>query len=144
LVGNTRTLVLTQETEIIPPKFYKNTFMRNFINKNSIAAFMFAAVMSVASVASATELSSPVSIEQVGKMKFKINAEPNANLVIIIYDADNNILYNELISNQKLFSFSDLADGKYKIDVLNNRKKLVQSKSFNIQTEVKRDLVAIQ
>lgn len=144
MVGNTRTLVLTQETEIIPPKFYKNTFMRNFINKNSIAAFMFAAVMSVASVASATELSSPVSIEQVGKMKFKINAEPNANLVIIIYDADNNILYNELISNQKLFSFSDLADGKYKIDVLNNRKKLVQSKSFNIQTEVKRDLVAIQ
>lgn len=139
-----RTLVLTQETEIIPPKFYKNTFMRNFINKNSIAAFMFAAVMSVASVASATELSSPVTIEQVGKMKFKINAEPNANLVIIIYDADNNILYNELISNQKLFSFSDLADGKYKIDVLNNRKKLVQSKSFNIQTEVKRDLVAIQ
>ena len=118
--------------------------MRNFINKNSIAAFMFAAVMSVASVASATELSSPVSIEQVGKMKFKINAEPNANLVIIIYDADNNILYNELISNQKLFSFSDLADGKYKIDVLNNRKKLVQSKSFNIQTEVKRDLVAVQ
>jgi len=27
---------------------------------------------------------------------------------------------------------------------LNSRKKLVQSKSFNIQTEVKRDLVAIQ
>jgi len=118
--------------------------MRSFINKNSIAAMMFAAVMSVTSVASATELSTPVSIEQVGKMKFKVIAEPKSNLIIIIYDHDNNILYNELLSNQKLFSFSDLADGKYRIEVLNSRKKLVQSKSFNIQTEVKRDLVAIQ
>jgi hypothetical protein len=142
LVGNTRTLVLTQETEIIPPKFYKNTFMRNFINKNSITAFMFAAIMSVASAASAVELTSPVNMEQVGKMKFLVRAEPKSSLVVIIYDAENNILYNEVISNQKVFSFSDLSDGKYRMDILNSHKKLVQSKSFNIQTEVKRDLVA--
>ena len=137
-------LVLRQQTEIIPPKFYKNTFMRNFINKNSIAAFMFAATMSSTSAASAAELTSPVNIEQVGKMKFLVRAEPKSSLIVVIYDADNNILYNEVISNQKIFSFSDLSDGKYRMDILNSRKKLVQSKSFNIQTEVKRDLVAIQ
>jgi len=143
-VGNKGVLVLRQQTEIIPPKFYKNTFMRNFINKNSIAAFMFAATMSSTSAASAAELTSPVNIEQVGKMKFLVRAEPKSSLIVIIYDADNNILYNEVISNQKIFSFSDLSDGKYRMDILNSRKKLVQTKSFNIQTEVKRDLVAIQ
>jgi len=143
-VGNIGVLVLIQQTEIIPPKFYKNTFMRNFINKNSIAAFMFAATMSITSAASAAELTSPVNIEQVGKMKFLVRAEPKSSLIVIIYDADNNILYNEVISNQKIFSFSDLSDGKYRMDILNSRKRLVQSKSFNIQTEVKRDLVAIQ
>jgi len=143
-VGIKGVLVLRQQTEIIPPKFYKNTFMRNFINKNSIAAFMFAATMSSTSAASAAELTSPVNIEQVGKMKFLVRAEPKSSLIVVIYDADNNILYNEVISNQKIFSFSDLSDGKYRMDILNSRKKLVQSKSFNIQTEVKRDLVAIQ
>jgi hypothetical protein len=137
-------LVLSQQTEIIPPKFYKNKFMRNFINKNSIAAFMLAATMSVTSAASAAELTSPVNIEQVGKMKFLVRAEPKSSIIVIIYDTENNILYNEKISNQKLFSFSDLSDGKYRMEVLDSRKKLIQSKSFNIQTEVKRDLVAIQ
>ena len=118
--------------------------MRNFINKNSIAAFMLAATMSVTSAASAAELTSPVNIEQVGKMKFLVRAEPKSSLIVIIYDAENNILYNEQISSQKLFNFSDLSDGKYRMEVLDSRKKLVQSKSFNIQTEVKRDLVAIQ
>jgi hypothetical protein len=143
-VGNTNVLVLGHQVEIIPPKFYKNTFMRNFINKNYIAAFMLAATMSITSAASAAELTSPVNIEQVGKMKFLVRAEPKSFLTVIIYDTENNILYNEQISGQKLFSFSDLSDGKYRMEVLNSRKKLVQSKSFNIQTEVKRDLVAIQ
>lgn len=118
--------------------------MKNFLNKNSIAAFMFAAILSVASAASAAELTFPIHIEQVGKMKFLVRAEPKSTIIVIIYDSDNNILYNEQISSQKLFSFSDLSDGKYRMEVLDSRKKLVQSKSFNIQTEVKRDLVAIQ
>ena len=143
-MGNTNVLVLGHQVEIIPPKFYKNTFMRNFINKNYIAAFMLAASMSITSAASAAELTSPVNIEQVGKMKFLVRAEPKSFLTVIIYDTENNILYNEQISGQKLFSFSDLSDGKYRMEVLDSRKKLVQSKSFNIQTEVKRDLVAIQ
>ena len=118
--------------------------MRNFINKKSIAAFMFAAIMSVSAAANASELISPVNIEQVGKMKFLVRSEPKSSLIVIIYDQENNILFNEVISTQKLFSFSDLSDGKYRMDILNSRKKLIQSKSFNIQTEVKRDLVAIQ
>jgi len=137
-------LDLCQQTEIIPPKFYIDTFMRNFINKNSIAAFMLAASMSITSTASALELTLPVNIEQVGKMKFLVRAEPKSSLTVIIYDAENNILYNEQISSQKLFSFSDLSDGKYRMEVLDSRKKLVQSKSFNIKTEVKRELVATQ
>jgi hypothetical protein len=118
--------------------------MKNFIYKNSIATIMLVAIMSVASAATAAEITSPVNIEQVGKMKFLVRAEPKSSFVVIIYDAENNILYNEVISTQKVFSFSDLSDGKYRMDILNSRKKLVQSKSFNIQTEVKRDLVAIQ
>ena len=105
---------------------------------------MLAASMSITSAASAAELTSPVNIEQVGKMKFLVRAEPKSFLTVIIYDTENNILYNEQISNHKLFSFSDLSDGKYRMEVLDSRKKLVQSKSFNIKTEVKRDLVAIQ
>ncbi len=143
-MGNTNVLVLGHQVEIIPPKFYKNTFMRNFINKNYIAAFMLAATMSITSAASAAELTSPVNIEQVGKMKFLVRAESKSSLTVIIYDTENNILYNEQLSSQKLFSFSDLSDGKYRMEVLDSRKKLVQSKSFNIKTEVKRDLVAIQ
>ena len=100
--------------------------------------------MSVSSAANASELISPVNIEQVGKMKFLVRSEPKSSLIVIIYDQENNILFNEVISTQKLFSFSDLSDGKYRMDILNSRKKLIQSKSFNIQTEVKRDLVAIQ
>ena len=137
-------LDLCRQTEIIPPKFYINTFMRNFIDKNSIAAFMLAASMFITSTASALELTLPVNIEQVGKMKFLVRAEPKSSLTVIIYDTENNILYNEQISSQKLFSFSDLSDGKYRMEVLDPRKKLVQSKSFNIKTEVKRDLVATQ
>ena len=79
--------------------------MRNFINKNSIAAFMFAAVMSVSSAANASELISPVNIEQVGKMKFLVSAEPNAKLVVIIYDADQNIIHQEVIASKKLYKF---------------------------------------
>jgi hypothetical protein len=118
--------------------------MRNFIDKNSIAAFMLAASMFITSTASALELTLPVNIEQVSKMKFLVRAEPKSSLTVIIYDTENNILYNEQISSQKLFSFSDLSDGKYRMEVLDSRKKLVQSKSFNIKTEVKRNLVATQ
>ena len=112
------------------------------INKSFVAAFTLAALMSLSSIASAKELSSPVSIEQVGKMKFKVNAQAKSTLFVVMYDGENNMLYNDLISSQKVFTFSHLADGKYRIDVLDAHRKIVQSKSFNLMTEVKRDLVA--
>ena len=72
---------------------------------------MFAAVMSVSAAANASELISPANIEQVGKMKFLVRSEPKSSLIVMIYDQENNILFNEVISTQKLFSFSTFLMG---------------------------------
>lgn len=117
--------------------------MKRFINKNALAAFTLVAIMSIAS-AHAAELTSPVSIEQVGKMKIVVGPNSKLNCQVIIYDGENNIIHSETISNKKLFSFTNLADGKYRMDILDARKNMINTKSFTIQTEIKRDLVAIQ
>lgn len=117
--------------------------MKSVIIKNTLAAFTLAALMSVVS-AHAAELTSPVSIEQVGKMKFVVGPNSKMNCQVIIYDGENNIIHSESISNKKLFSFTNLADGKYRMDILDGRKNMINTKSFTIQTEIKRDLVAIQ
>jgi hypothetical protein len=111
---------------------------------NALAIAFFATSMSMTSNAMATEVSLPVSINQVGKMKFLVSAEPNSKLVVIITDADQNIIHREAIVNQKLYNFSNLLDGKYKMEIMNAKKQIIQTKTFNILTEVKRDLVAIQ
>jgi hypothetical protein len=111
---------------------------------NAVAIAFFATSMSMTSNAMATEVSLPVSINQVGKMKFLVSAEPNSKLVVIITDADQNIIHREAIVNQKLYNFSNLLDGKYKMEIMNAKKQIIQTKTFNILTEVKRDLVAIQ
>jgi hypothetical protein len=92
----------------------------------------------------AEEVSLPVSINQVGKMKFLVSAEPNSKLVVIISDADQNIIHQEAIESKKLFNFSSLVDGKYKLEIVNAKKQIIQTKTFNIRTETKRDLVAVQ
>lgn len=94
--------------------------------------------------AMSSPLSLPVSISQVGKMKFLVSAEPNSKLVVIITDADHNIIHREAIVSKKLYNFSDLLDGKYKMEIMNANKQIIQTKTFNILTEVKRDLVAVQ
>jgi hypothetical protein len=111
---------------------------------NAMALAFFATSMSMTSKAMATGLSLPVSINQVGKMKFLVSAEPNSKLVVIIYDADQNIIHQEAIASQKLYNFANLLDGKYKMEIMNANKQIIQTKSFNILTEVKRDLVAVQ
>ena len=111
---------------------------------NAVAIAFFATSMSMTSNAMATEVSLPASINQVGKMKFLVSAEPNSKLVVIITDADQNIIHREAIVNQKLYNFSNLLDGKYKMEIMNAKKQIIQTKTFNILTEVKRDLVAIQ
>ena len=112
--------------------------------KNALAIALFAISMSMTSNAMATEVSLPVSINQVGKMKFLVSAEPNSKLVVIIYDADQNIIHQEAIASKKLYNFANLLDGKYRMEILNANKQIIQSKTFNILTEVKRDLVAVQ
>ena len=118
--------------------------MKNFITKNSIAAVAFAALLSLSSVAHASELSLPVSIEQVGKLKFSVSSEMKTQLIVTIYDAENNLIHSESITSKKTYSFENLVDGAYRMEILDARKNLVKSKTFSIQTEVKRDLVAIQ
>jgi hypothetical protein len=112
--------------------------------KNALAIAFFAISMSMTSNAMATEVSLPVSINQVGKMKFLVSAEPNSKLVVIIYDADQNIIHQEAIASKKLYNFANLLDGKYKMEIMNANKQIIQTKTFNILTEVKRDLVAVQ
>lgn len=111
---------------------------------NAMALAFFATSMSMTPHAMAAGLSLPVSINQVGRMKFLVSAEPNSKLVVIIYDADQNIIHQEVIASKKLYNFASLSDGKYKMEILNAKKQVIQSKTFNILTEVKRDLVAVQ
>lgn len=109
-----------------------------------MALAFFAIGLSMNAHAKSEALNVPVSISQVGKMKFLVSAEPNSKLVVIIYDADQNIIHQESLKNNKLFNFASLLDGKYKMEIVNANKQIIQSKTFNILTEVKRDLVAVQ
>lgn len=127
-----------------PPKQYQTkTLMKKHI-KNAMAVAFFAASMSVVSAANGAEVTLPVSIDQVGKFKFLVSAEPKSNVYVIIRDADNNIIHQEVISSKKLFNLASLVDGKYRLEVQNARKQVLTSKTFNILTEVKRDMVAVQ
>ncbi|MHA8054219.1 hypothetical protein [Aquirufa sp. Wall-65K1] len=117
--------------------------MKNFITKNALAAFVVAAILSVSS-ANAAEFALPVSIDQVGKLKFLVSSENNSPLFVVIYDEDNNQISRESLSAKKLFNFSNLNDGLYKMVILDSRKNIIKSKTFNILTETRRDLIAIQ
>jgi hypothetical protein len=112
--------------------------------KNAMAVAFFAASMSVVSAANGAEVTLPVSIDQVGKLKFLVSVEPKSNLYVIILDADNNIIHQEILSSKKLFNLANLVDGKYRMEIQNARKQVITSKKFNILTEIKRDLVAVQ
>jgi hypothetical protein len=117
--------------------------MKKFII-NAMALAFFATSMSMNANAMSSALSLPVSISQVGKMKFLVSAEPNSKLIVIISDSDHNIIHREAIESKKLYNFSNLLDGKYTLEIMNANKQVIQTKTFNILTEVKRDLVAIQ
>jgi hypothetical protein len=117
--------------------------MKKYI-KNAMAVAFFAASMSVVSAANGAEVTLPVSIDQVGKFKYLISVEPKSKLYIVILDAENNIIHQELLSNKKLFNLARLVDGKYRLEIQNARKQVVTFKSFNILTETRRDMVAVQ
>jgi hypothetical protein len=131
------------QTEIIRLTKKNNTLMKKHI-KNAMAVAFFAASMSVVSAAYGAEVTLPVSIDQVGKLKFLVSVEPKSNLYVIILDADNNIIHQEILSSKKLFNLANLVDGKYRMEIQNARKQVITSKKFNILTEIKHDLVAVQ
>ena len=103
------------------------------MKKYIVAAFLFAASLSVASAATGAELSLPVNIESVGKLKY----------MVFIYDGENNEIHKEAIATKKLFNLAGLSDGNYRMVVLDIHKNVLSSKSFTIKTEVKRDIIAM-
>lgn len=111
------------------------------MKKYIVAAFLFAASLSVASAATGAELTLPVNIESVGKLKYMVSVQAGAT--VLIYDGENHEIHKEYISTQKLFNLAGLSDGNYQMVVLDNNKKVLTSKSFKIKTEVKRDIIAM-
>lgn len=136
-MGDWKAVVLGHQTEIIPPKILIQAFMKKYI----VAAFLFAASLSVASAATGAELTLPVNIESVGKLKYMVSVQAGAT--VLIYDGENHEIHKEYISTQKLFNLAGLSDGNYQMVVLDNNKKVLTSKSFKIKTEVKRDIIAM-
>jgi hypothetical protein len=130
---------LSQQTEIIPPKKLNLIIMKKY----TLAALFFAASLSVVSAATGAELSLPVNIESVGKLKYMVSVQGKAGATVIIYDSENNEIHKENISSKILFNLAGLADGNYRMVVLDIRKNVISSKSFKIKTEVKRDIVAM-
>jgi len=111
------------------------------MKKYTFAALLFAASLFVVSAANGAELSLPVNIESVGKLKYIVSAQAGAT--VIIYDGENNEIHKENIASKKLFNLAGLADGSYRMEVLDIRKTVLSSKSFTIKTEVKRDIIAM-
>jgi hypothetical protein len=128
---------LGQQTEIIPPKFLKSSIMKKY----TFVALLFAASLFVVSAANGAELTLPVNIESVGKLKYIVSVKAGAT--VIIYDAENNEIHKEGIASKKLFNLAGLSDGNYRMVVLDVHKNVLTSKSFTIKTEVKRDIVAM-
>ena len=111
------------------------------MKKYTFAALLFAASLFVVSAANGAELSLPVNIESVGKLKYMVTVKAGAT--VVNYDGENNEIHKEGITSQKLFNLSGLSDGNYRMVVLDAHKNMISSKSFTIKTEVKRDIIAM-
>lgn len=85
---------------------------------------------------------SPVSIQSVGNFKFLVES-PNAKLTTNIYNSNNELIHTEYFVSKKLFVLNNLIDGTYRIEVKNDRKEVVSTKSFKIVSETKRELVSL-
>jgi hypothetical protein len=85
---------------------------------------------------------SPVSIHSVGKFKFLVES-PNAKLITNIYNEDGELLHTEYFTSKKLFVLDSLSDGVYRIEVKNEKREVISTKSFKIVSETKRELVSL-
>lgn len=85
-----------------------------------------------------------ISINKVGAFKFVVSTPTNAHTSVVITDGDNNIIHQEYLNNSKLFNFNKLPDGKYNMTILDNHKNVIEIKSFEINTQVKKELTTIK
>jgi len=114
--------------------------MKKSINKALFVAALVATGLSV-QVAHATT-PQLVKIESQGNMKFLVASENSSDFIVKIFNNENELIHQEVIGSKKLFNLSNLIDGAYKMEVYNSKKQLISEKSFQIKTEIKRDVVA--
>ncbi|RRB02079.1 hypothetical protein [Larkinella rosea] len=130
----------------------------NFVNNNvklGLAMLAATTLLAVApSSANARVLDGPkaevkasgVSIREVGNLKFKVsvNQPIDDKIVVSIVDDSNNKLYHGTLAKAdqsgRVYDFSQLADGKYVIEVSFGKEKV--SQSFAIKTQVSRVVLA--
>jgi hypothetical protein len=130
----------------------------NFVNNNvKLGLAMLAATSLLALAPSSADArvidgpkaetkATPVSIREIGNLKFKVTViQPvDSKIVVSIADDSNNKLYNATLTKTeqlgRVFDFSQLADGKYVIEVSYGTGKV--SQSFAIQTQVSRVVLA--
>jgi len=86
---------------------------------------------------------SPVSINQVQKLKFLVEAEAGYKLTANIYDSNDVLIHTEYFVSKKLFDFSNLGDGQYRLQIKNEKREVLSNKSFQIVSEVKRQVVSL-
>lgn len=103
--------------------------------KTIITSIMLVAALNV-------NAASPVSIHSVGKFKFVVES-PNSKLITNIYNENGEIIHTEYFVSKKLFVLDSLSDGVYRIEVKNEKREIVSTKSFKIVSETKRELVSL-
>lgn len=86
--------------------------------------------------------SDATTINQVGKLKFYVTTS-DKNQSLLIYDSNNVLIHQEFLNTNKLFKLDSLSDGQYTIKVIDIKKNLLVSKTFEIKSETKRDLIVI-
>ena len=111
--------------------------------KNMLKISIFSLMLATLSPAMVSANES-ISINKVGAFRFMVSTPAKSNVSVVITDADNNVIHQEYLNNAKLFDFNALPDGKYNMTILNSYKKVVETKSFEINTQVKKELVTIQ
>jgi hypothetical protein len=90
----------------------------------------------------AVNASDATTINQVGKLKFTVTST-DKNLTVLIYDSNNDLVHKEYLNSNKLFKLDSLSDGKYTVKVVDLKKNPLVSKTFEIKSETKRDLIVL-
>ncbi len=128
------------------------------MRKNTVKAFIVAVAMVCTSNLTSfandkndgASASIKTKIAQVNKsLNFNVWIENSGKKVsVVILDADKNEIHREYVSYKtekfaKTFDFSNLADGKYTIEVISSNVNVVDSKSFEIKTNqtINRDII---